>query len=134
MIPGLGTPLKMSQENFFAYGDNGLKSDFGGHDNYWHGNVLAYVGNCYTHFSFKGYNDEFWDNQCVFRGSYNSDCDLAAGWMVNDNAVYSKSGELQVCKTDFKAWTAAGHDKGSTLAKWPADAELIAMGKKVLGM
>ena len=39
---------------FFQYGDNGLKSDFGGHDNYWHGNVLAYVGNCYTVFSFKG--------------------------------------------------------------------------------
>ena len=27
-------------DNFFAYGDNGLKSDFGGHDNKWHGNAL----------------------------------------------------------------------------------------------
>ena len=29
------------------------KSDFGGHDNKWHGNVLAYVGNCYHMWSFK---------------------------------------------------------------------------------
>jgi len=61
-------------DNFFAYGDNGLKSDFGGHDNKWHGNVLAYVGNCYHMWSFKGYNDAFYGNQCIYRQSYGSDC------------------------------------------------------------
>eukprot|EP01051_Picozoa_sp_SAG22_P033455 SAG22_NODE_14659_length_368_cov_1.531599_1_plen_38_part_10 len=30
-----------------------MKSDFGGHDNVWHGNVLAYVGNCYIVGSFE---------------------------------------------------------------------------------
>jgi hypothetical protein len=30
-----------------AYGDNGLKSDFGGHDEVYYDNVLAYVGNCW---------------------------------------------------------------------------------------
>jgi hypothetical protein len=54
-------------DNFFVYGDNGLKSDFGGHDNKWHNNVLAFVGNCYHMGSFKGYNDAFFSNQCIFR-------------------------------------------------------------------
>ena len=121
-------------DNFFAYGENGLKGDFGGHDNKWHGNVLAYVGNCYTTYSFKIYNDAFYGNQCVFTSSYKSDCDVFAGWEVHDNAVFSQSGNLNVCGMDFKAYQAEGHDKGSSVAKWPSDANLVAMGKKVLGM
>ena len=121
-------------DNFFAYGDNGLKSDFGGHDNIWHGNVLAYVGNCYQVGNFKGYNDAFHDNTCVFRTGYGSNCGLSAGFDVRGNSVFSESGELTVCNTDWANWTATGHDTGSTLQKWPADRELVAMGKKVLGM
>jgi hypothetical protein len=110
------------------------KSDFGGHDNVWHGNVLAFVGNCYTVFSFKGYNDQFYDNKCIFRAGYKSDCDVSAGFEVHDNQVFSTTGELQVCGTDFKNWTASGHDKGSVLGPWPSDADVVAMGKAVLGM
>jgi hypothetical protein len=123
-------------DNFFAYGDNGLKSDFGGHDNVWHGNVLAYVGNCYTIFNFKGYNDAFYDNKCVFRTGYTSTCGLesSTGFAVHGNSVFSESGELTVCKTRWANWTATGHDTGTTLAKWPADAAVVAMGKTVLGM
>jgi len=121
-------------DNFFAYGENGLKSDFGGHDNVWHGNVLAYVGNCYTVFNFKGYNDAFYDNKCVFRTGYGSTCGLSTGFDVHSNSVFSESGNLTVCKTDWANWTATGHDTSSTLSRWPVDAALVAMGKKVLGM
>ena len=120
--------------DFFAYGDNRLKPDFGGHDNAWHGNVLAYVGNCYTVFNFKGYNDAFYDNKCVFRTGYGSTCGLSTGFDVHGNSVFSESGGLTVCNTDWANWTATGHDTNSTLAKWPADAAVVAMGKKVLGM
>ena len=121
-------------DNFFAYGDEGLKSDFGGHDNRWHGNVLAYVGNCYHMWSFKGYNDAFFGNKCIFRTGYSSDCKVSAGWEVHDNTVFSQSGSAQVCGMDFKAWQAHGHDPGSSIAKWPSDDDVIAMGRKVLGM
>ena len=123
-------------DNFFAYGDNGLKSDFGGHDNYWHDNVLAYVGNCYHMWSFKGFNDRFYGNDCVYRQGYGSDCGVAAGpgWEVHDNHVYGQSGSLDVCGTSLQKWVAAGHDKGSSVSKWPTDSALVAMGKKVLGM
>ena len=96
--------------------------------------MLAYVGNCYTVFSFKGYNDAFFGNQCIFRTGYKSDCGVSTGFEVHDNTVFSQTGKLEVCKMDFAAYIAAGHDEGSTLAKWPADSAMVAMGKKVLGM
>jgi hypothetical protein len=46
----------------------------------------------------------------------------------------SASGNLTVCKTSFKSYVAAGHDKGSTLGVWPSDDAVVSMGKKVLGM
>jgi len=53
---------------------------------------------------------------------------------VHDNAVFSETGQCTVCGKDLKDYVAEGHDHGSTVAKWPADAALVAMGKKVLGM
>ena len=96
--------------NFFADGDNGLKSDSGGHDTVWHGNVLAYVGNCYEvfnfNFNFKGTcNDAFYDNTCVFRTGYGSTCGLATGFAVRNTSytsVFSESGNLTVCKIKTK--------------------------------
>lgn len=121
-------------DNFFVYGDNGLKSDFGGHDNKWHNNVLAFVGNCYHMWSFKGYNDAFFSNQCIFRQNYGSDCGVSTGWEVHDNQVFSQDGKLQVCGMDFSKYVAEGHDHGSSVAAWPSNSAIVAMGKKVLGM
>ena len=74
--------------------------------------------------------------RCVFTQGYQSDCGIASGpgWQVHDNQVFSANGSLQVCGSSFKAYQAQGHDEGSTLAKWPSDDALVAMGKKVLGM
>ena len=85
---------------------------------------------------FKGFNDAFFNNSCVFRSSYGSDCGTFAGWGVHDNKVYSQSGTAKICGMNFEQWLASGksHDKGSSIARWPTDAELIAMGKAVLGM
>ena len=90
----------------------------------------------YHMWNFKGFNDAFFGNQCIFRQGYGSDCGVAAGpgWVVHDNSVYSQSGKLQVCGTDFAKWVAAGHDHGSSVAAWPTDSEIVAMGRKVLGM
>ena len=125
------------RNNFFAYGDYGLKSDFGGHNMQYHNNVLAYVNNCYHqqyNGEYVGYNDAFTENQCVFRQSYSSDCNLARyHWHVRNNTVYSKSGGLKVCGMNFSAYQRLGHDRGTTVHPWPSDATLIAMGKVALG-
>ena len=42
-----GSAYYRTHHNFFAYGANGLKSDFGGHDNHHVRNIYAYVGGCF---------------------------------------------------------------------------------------
>ena len=122
--------------NFFAYGQHGLKSDFGGHDLVYSGNVQAYVGNC-RHLpyngEYKGYNDGYVENTCIFTQSYDSDCQVVAGFTVHDNRVFSKTGTLSVCGMNFSQWQAEGHDKGTTVGVWPSDEAVVAMGWAVLG-
>ena len=42
---GQGSAYIHTTSNVFAYADNGLKSDFGGHDHVWEKNLLLYVNN-----------------------------------------------------------------------------------------
>ena len=72
------------------YGDAGLKSGFGGHDNHHDSNVYAYVGSCFG----KGNNLRFANNTCVLRGDggYASDCNLPTGMNVSGNSVYTPGG------------------------------------------
>jgi len=129
-----GSSYYKTYDNFFAYADNGLKSNFGGHDHKWSGNVLAYVGNCYQFFNFKGYNDGFVNNTCVIRSGYGSDCNVDKSFHVSHNRVFSSSGNVKVCNMDWKDWTNSGktRDVGTTIEKWPADDELIAWAKALL--
>eukprot|EP01048_Picozoa_sp_COSAG05_P010084 COSAG05_NODE_869_length_6866_cov_20.524457_3_plen_159_part_00 len=42
-----GSAYYHTHDNVFIYGDNGLKSNFGGHDNVHTKNIYAYVGTCF---------------------------------------------------------------------------------------
>jgi hypothetical protein len=88
----------------------------------------------FIHCRYKGYNDGYVHNKCIYTQSYGSDCQVVAGFVVHDNQVFSQSGALRVCGKDFAAWQAAGHDQGTTVREWPPDAEVVEMGKVVLGM
>lgn len=142
-----GSAYLHTHHNVMVYGDNGLKSDFGGHDNVWESNLLAYVGSCYGSmfesfsWGWPGYNDAFRNNTCVFRTMYASTCGdkpsalIDPSFDVGANRVYSEDGALKVCggKVDFADWQAQGHDTKSTLGKWPADKDLIAQARAMLG-
>jgi len=125
-----GSAYLHTHHNVMVYGDNGLKSDFGGHDHVWESNLLAYVGNCYgsgfASFSWgwPGYNDGFRNNTCVFRTSYESTCNTHPTFDVSGNRVFSERGTLTVCGMSFADWQTQGHDVHSTLGAWPADAAL----------
>jgi len=129
-----GSAYYKTYSNFFAYGDNGLKSDFGGHDHEWRENVIAYVGNCFDIWSFKGYNDAFMNNTCVIRSGYQSDCNLDKSWQVHSNHIYSSSGDVKVCGMAWKDWLKSGktRDTDTTVSKWPSDAQLVAWAKELL--
>ena len=86
------------------------------------------------HGEYLGYNDGFFGNECVFRESYQSDCDAVAGWTVHNNSVASANGHVRVCGMNFSAWQAQGHDSGTVVRRWPTDTELVALGEAVLKM
>lgn len=117
--------------NVLVYGNNGLKSDFGGHNEEFIGNVLAFVGSCWSPDwlgGFAGLGDGFWNNSCIFRLRYESDCfpeGKGLGWRVGNNTVYSQSGDEAVCNTTLSNWLAQGHDRGTTIRKWPSVRKLV---------
>ena len=39
-----GSSYYRTHHNFLVYGNQGMKNDFGGHDNHHHDNVYAYLG------------------------------------------------------------------------------------------
>ena len=139
-------------DNVLGYATAGLKSDFGGHHEVYSNNLLAYVHDCIMNGMNSdarpghqiGYNDGFWNNSCVFTGTYQSDCFTNAaqpptgrGWDVHDNKVFSADGQTRVCarpQMNLSDWVAQGHDHGSTSAKWPTDDHLVGWAKAILGI
>jgi hypothetical protein len=136
-----GSAYFKTYSNFFAYGDNGLKSDFGGHDHEWQKNILAYVGKCFDDFvnNDKGYNNAFFNNTCVARtaSGYNSDCDKDKSWRIDTNRIYTSTGDLIVCGRSWADWLDRykyfTRDIDTTVSKWPSDGQLIAWAQKLLG-
>jgi hypothetical protein len=132
----------------FVYGDNGLKSNFGGHHNRHRGNIYGYVGTCFYGNPCQSCatpaaqaHAEYTGNTCVFRNEktgYGSDCGFTAGVLVGNNSIFSQDGQLDVCagtpnSTRLAAWQAQGHDKGTELGVWPGDAQLALQVRQLLG-
>ena len=120
-----GSSFYHAHDNFMVYAADGLKSDFGGQWNWHYGNVYAYVGRCFG----TGNNLAFFNNTCVaFVDGYASDCQHEMP-NIYGNAVYNENGKMEVCgKHALADWVRAGHDRGTTLGPWPADAALVARG------
>lgn len=148
-----GSSFYWTHDNFFVYGDNGLKSDFGGwilpfysvhqvlgdnipfigHDNHHENNVYAYVGGCFN----EGNNLRFQNNTCILRGDhgYSSDCELPVGMNVSHNSIYTPSGNISVCGgVPLANWVASGHDNGTSIESLPSDAAIVQMGRLLLGV
>jgi len=158
-----GSAYLHAHHNFFAYGAWGLKCDFGGHDNMWDHNIIAYTSSCWSlEGYFKFYNMGFSNNTCIVSGAsvgYQSTggvsnrappghnncgtatcCPRCCGGVdksftsqIGDNKVFSSDGGMKVCSLSFTDWQKAGNDVGSTISKWPKDADLISQVHSLLG-
>ena len=118
-----GSAYYHTHHNFLAYGADGLKSDFGGHNNLHENNVYAWVGSCWG----GGNDDQFVNNTCIANsvsGGFNSDCKKAAGMVVSGNSIYNKAGSLG--KTVL--CDASNVVKG----KWPSAEDVVQMARAVL--
>ena len=124
------------------YSGNGMKSDFGGHDNVHHDNVYAYVGKGFGICNqLKGHPDQFYNNHVIQDndGDYGNGqaCKTSAGedaTVVHDNSVYTPTGAVTECGMSLAAWQAQGGDPGTTAAVTPDDNTLLALARKALGL
>jgi hypothetical protein len=146
-----GSSYYDTHHNVFVYGDNGLKVNFGAHDNKHRGNMYAYVGSCFYGNPCASCatpsdlaNAEFSSNTCIFRNTdgYASDCGrFTSGVVVGNNSVFSPDGTLQVCTRKgqgegpprtLASWISDGHDSASSVSKWPSDSAVISQARRLL--
>jgi hypothetical protein len=128
-----GSGYFITEDNFLVYASNGLKSDFGGHDNHHIGNIYAYVGSgtwgsgtCMSNGAaqLEGHEDLYQNNLCVLSegGDYASYNEPHISLpIMGDNDVYVLSeddvgtvGVNGVAVADFQK-TYPGVDDGSTV-------------------
>jgi len=117
-----GSAYYNTHHNFFVYAADGLKSDFGGHDNFHNDNVYAYTNNCWG----NGNMNEFINNTCIANsgsGGFESDCHKAPYMVISGNKIYNSEGKLskKICDASNKVEGA-----------WPDANTVVAMAKKVL--
>ena len=126
-----GSCFYHTHDNFLVYGGQGMKNDFGGHDNHHYNNVYAYVGHGLGVCSqIDGHEDLFMNNTVVMTGTDvgGFTCSGTGKTVVNSNKYFTPSGNISECHMPLAAWQAKGEDKGSTVAKTPADADLLGWG------
>ena len=135
-----GSAYYATHDNFFVYGANGMKNDFGGHDNHHYRNVYAYAGGAIGVCSqLVGHEDYFYDNKvvltgtkvggfrCVNEGRY-------AAVVVHDNQYYSWApSNLTECGMKLAEWQAKGGDPGSSVGPYPADDVIVGWASALLG-
>ena len=65
-----GSCFYHTHDNFLVYGGNGMKNDFGGHDNHHYSNIYAYAGQALgVTNTLEGHVDVFQNNTAVLTGS-----------------------------------------------------------------
>lgn len=133
-----GSNYYMTHGNFFVYSGNGMKNDFGGHDNHHFNNIYAYVGHGFGICSqLKGHEDYFYNNTVVMThdGDYgNPTCSGDGMTVVHDNKIYTPNGNVTECKMSLQEWQAKGNDKGTIAGKIPDDSVIIDAARQLLGL
>lgn len=134
-----GSAWYKTHDNFFVYGGQGMKNDFGGHDNHHYDNVYAYVGQALGVCGMlDGHEDVFRNNRVVMTGSKvgGPQCAAPGKTDMSNNAYYTPSGDVSECGSSLSDWQAkdSTNDPNSTVAKTPSDETIIGWARDVLGM
>ena len=148
-----GSCYYKTHDNFVSYSGNGMKNDFGGHDNHHYNNIYAYLTStsCYSVQAstgqLAGHNDYFYNNTCVLDSTvskltdYGSfDCDSSQdAWPVTyNNSIYVSGGNSSVvglCSKSEDAIQASpyNYDLGTKIyGDYPSSSDLIAQAKATL--
>ena len=119
-----------THHNVFTYSGNGMKNDFGGHDNHHHNNIYTFVGSGFgINQQLEGHEDYFFNNTLVLLsdGAYGrgQQCQGPGQTVVHDNTVYTPTGNVTECSLPLAEWQAKGFDPGTVAAKYPDDSVLL---------
>jgi len=131
-----GSGYFKSHHNFLVYGGNGMKNDFGGHDNHHFANVYAYIGQALgvTETLF-GHEDVFRDNRAVLTSnSVGRPVCHEPRTQMSNNQYFTPTGEVSECSKPLSEAQAVGMDNASTVAKTPPDSTILNWGKDLLGI
>ena len=136
-----GSNYYKTSGNFFAYSGNGMKNDFGGHDNWHFNNIYAYVGRGFGVVpQLPGHADYFYGNEVIMTkdGDYglaqvcNDIPGVVPKTVVHDNHIYTPNGKVTECGMSLAEWQVKGNDPGSTASAWPDDDKLVVMVQELL--
>lgn len=131
-----GSAYYNSHHNFLVYGGNGMKNDFGGHDNHQFANVYAYIGHAVgVTKTLFGHEDVFRDNRVVLTGnSVGGPQCLEPRTQMSNNQYFTPHGDVSECGKPLSEAQAAGMDNASTVAMIPRDSTILDWGKDLLGI
>jgi hypothetical protein len=136
-----GSCYYSSYDNFLVYSGNGIKSDFGGHDNHHYSNIYAYTsGGCVAlgNPQLEDHLDSFYDNYCVMEN--NGDyavypfTNLTLVPIMNNNQVFSPNGAATENGLPVSYWQTKGIDLGTTVNKNPPSSDVLNLAKQKLGL
>merc|ERR1712048_1126283 len=128
-----GSAYYNTHDNFMVYGKQGLKSDFGGHDNHHTNNIYAYVKRAmwsHTH-TLPGHENRFSGNKVFMTG-----VEIGKNMFttMENNEYYTPNGTVIENGMSLVDYQATGNDLGSKALVFPSDDVILALGIDKLGI
>ena len=130
-----GSGYFRTHDNFLVYGAQGMKNDFGGHDNHHYANVYAYAGQALgVCEQLDGHEDYFYGNKVVLTGGSvgGVQCAAPGKTVLSDNAYFTPTGAITECDANLTDWQALGNDIGSSVSTLPKDETIIGWAVELL--
>ena len=151
-----GSSYYNTHDNFFVYGDGGLKNDFEGHDNWWSYNVIVLGNGLALHngysgtvgtpgrspYILSGHVQKLLNNHILILNSPTDSWTYAMpicsgtgkSLMANNTLIVSNASKISVCSMSLVAWQQQGNDPGTVAKPYsPNQAdETIAKARQVL--
>jgi hypothetical protein len=136
-----GSAFFDTHHNFLVYGLHGQKADFGGHSNYHHENLYAFISgqavvpDAGTEAK-AGEQLYFFNNTVVATTSQHyirARCWGLIQTVLHDNRILTPDGTMgKVCGMTLEERTARGLDRSTTVETWPPTAEILALARVLL--
>jgi len=131
-----GSAYYHTHDNFLVYGRQGMKNDFGGHDNHHFNNIYAYISKAMgVTGTLVGHEDYFYGNKVVLTNNKVGGVQCKdAKTVLKDNSYFTPDGTLTECGGNLSQAQVQGFDVGSTVATTPSDDDILVWASELLGI